>query len=399
MLEPREVPSSSLSAQYSGDASHQENAVGPVQRLDIRFTGSGSEYFRIWIVNLILTLVTLGLYWPFARARRMVYFHNNTVLGEDALGFHADPWKMFRGYLLMLALGGLYWGLTQFSRSLAWLPILVMALLWPMLWHSSLVFRLRNTSWRGVRFDFLGSLRGAYSVVLPLFLPALLLVAVAFLAQAGLIPATGLQPLLLMMGMTVLAFVLVLPWLMAGVFAYQHSGYVFTAQRAALPQHQLTRSLYVLFIKLLGLLLCLSLVLGTGAWLLLGEWKQGEASSALVLGASLAYLFMPLVAVPYLQTRVQNLLWSKTRSKHVRIRSALSFRDMLMLNSLNWLLVIVTLGLYWPFAAVRMARLRLESVSVWVQGDVNTWVAKARAQQPGVLGDAAGDFFGVDMGM
>ena len=33
----------------------------------IRFTGSGSEYFGIWIVNLLLMLVTLGLYWPFAR--------------------------------------------------------------------------------------------------------------------------------------------------------------------------------------------------------------------------------------------------------------------------------------------------------------------------------------------
>ena len=62
------------------------------QTLDIRFTGSGSEYFRIWIVNLLLTLVTLTLYLPFARARRMAYFQNNTLVGGDPLGFHADPW-------------------------------------------------------------------------------------------------------------------------------------------------------------------------------------------------------------------------------------------------------------------------------------------------------------------
>lgn len=31
---------------------------------DVAFTGSGSEYFRIWIVNILLTLVTFGLYTP-----------------------------------------------------------------------------------------------------------------------------------------------------------------------------------------------------------------------------------------------------------------------------------------------------------------------------------------------
>jgi Bacterial protein of unknown function (DUF898) len=40
-------------------------------RLDVRFTGSGSEYFRIWIVNLLLMLVTLSLYYPWAKVRRL----------------------------------------------------------------------------------------------------------------------------------------------------------------------------------------------------------------------------------------------------------------------------------------------------------------------------------------
>ena len=28
----------------------------------LAFTGSGSEYFRIWIVNIVLTVLTLGIY-------------------------------------------------------------------------------------------------------------------------------------------------------------------------------------------------------------------------------------------------------------------------------------------------------------------------------------------------
>ena len=38
-------------------------------------------------------------------------------------------------------------------------------------------FRLANTSWRGLRFRFRGSLGGAYRAMLPLFVPGLLMVA------------------------------------------------------------------------------------------------------------------------------------------------------------------------------------------------------------------------------
>ncbi|MES2699984.1 MAG: DUF898 family protein, partial [Pseudomonadota bacterium] len=69
--------------------------------LDIRFTGSGSEYFRIWIVNLLLIVVTLGIYLPWAKVRRLKYFHGNTLVGDEPLGFHGNPRKMLRGYLLV----------------------------------------------------------------------------------------------------------------------------------------------------------------------------------------------------------------------------------------------------------------------------------------------------------
>ena len=35
----------------------------------LEFTGSGGEYFRVWIVNLLLSIVTLGFYTPLARRR------------------------------------------------------------------------------------------------------------------------------------------------------------------------------------------------------------------------------------------------------------------------------------------------------------------------------------------
>ena len=54
----------------------------------IRFTGSGSEYFGIWIVNLLLMLVTLGLYYPWAKVRRLRYFYGSTSLDGSSFEYH-----------------------------------------------------------------------------------------------------------------------------------------------------------------------------------------------------------------------------------------------------------------------------------------------------------------------
>ncbi|MFT6387486.1 MAG: hypothetical protein ACJAUP_000857 [Cellvibrionaceae bacterium] len=41
----------------------------------LRFEGKGFEYFKIWMVNILLTIVTLGLYYPWAKVRHLRYFY------------------------------------------------------------------------------------------------------------------------------------------------------------------------------------------------------------------------------------------------------------------------------------------------------------------------------------
>jgi uncharacterized membrane protein YjgN (DUF898 family) len=392
----------------------QADAPSPVQALDIRFTGSGSEYFRIWIVNLLLTLVTFTLYVPFARARRIAYFQNNTLVGGDPLGFHADPWKMFRGYLLILLLGVGYWAVSNFLPSLAWLALVVFMVLWPALWRASLQFRLRNTSWRGVRLSFQGNLPSAYLSLLPFFLPALAFVLFLPAVQEGEkmapeVAQRGMQ----VVGITVLAFMALLPWLLARVKRYQHGGYAFAQERTQLRVGN--GRFYLLFLKtgfvslLVGVLAAallfavLFLAMGgqSGVRALFSGAVQPGMLGIVVLatGAGLAYLLLPLVTLPYLGARMQNLSWNGTQSSKIAFASALRFRDLFRVTLVNWLLIIVTLGLYWPFAKVRAARVKLEALSLEVQGPVDQWLSRAQQSNKGVLGDAAGDFFGVDMGL
>jgi uncharacterized membrane protein YjgN (DUF898 family) len=385
------------------------------QTLDIRFTGSGSAYFRIWIVNLLLTLVTLTLYLPFARARRMAYFQNNTLVGGDPLGFHADPWKMFRGYLLVLALGLGYWGISNFFPELAWVALLVFAVIWPALWRASLQFRLRNTSWRGVRLAFVGDLSSAYLAMLPFFIPVLAFAL--FLPDVGdgdEVPDAVAQQAAVVVGLVVLGFMVLMPWLWARIKAYQHGGYAFAQERTEFTAG--AKQFYGLSAKISGVSLLVLMGLGTVMAVLAGTMAAmgmlslddignlGEGAGMLFMvgaGAVLAmvYVLWPLIVGSYITSRFQNLLWSNTRSPHIRFTSQLKLAPLMRVNIVNWVLIALTLGLYWPFAKVRSARIRLEAMSVQVDGDVDRWVSDSLRQPAGVIGDAAGDFFGIDMGL
>ena len=389
--------------------------AGP-QTLDIRFTGSGSEYFRIWIVNLLLTLVTLTLYLPFARARRMAYFQNNTLVGGDPLGFHADPWKMFRGYLLVLALGLGYSAVSNFLPSLSWVALLVFAVLWPALWRASLQFRLRNTSWRGVRLAFVGDLKSAYLALLPFFIPALAFAV--FLPDVGdgdEVPAEVAQQAAILVGLVVLGFMVLMPWLWARIKAYQHGGYAFAQERTEFTAG--AKRFYGLSAKISGVSLLVLMGLGTVMAVLagtmaalgmlslgdLGNLGEGGGGMLFMVGAgavlAMIYVLWPLIVGSYMTSRFQNLLWSNTRSPHIRFTSQLKLAPLMRVNIVNWVLIALTLGLYWPFAKVRSARIRLEAMSVHVDGDVDRWVSDSLQQPAGVIGDAAGDFFGIDMGL
>jgi uncharacterized membrane protein YjgN (DUF898 family) len=60
---------------------------------------------------------------------------------------------------------------------------------------------------------------------------------------------------------------------------------------------------------------------------------------------------------------------------------------------------VLTLGLYWPFAAVATARMRVQALSVVARIDLDTLVARSRDRSDDASGDAAGDMFGIDIGL
>ena len=372
--------------------------------LGIRFTGSGSEYFRIWIVNLLLTVVTLGLYFPFAKARRLSYFYSNTVVDGQALAFHGDPWKMLRGFLLLAVLAVVYGVAGRLSPLSGFVAFLVLAAVWPALWRASLQFRLGNTSWRGLRFAFRGDLKGAYLAVLPIYAPlALMLAAQVYfgppVATQG-EPMNAVQAWLIFSPIVVLY--LMFPWALALIKRYQHGGYVYAAQQTQLDASGW--SFYKLSLKGLGVMLMGLVIVGivgaAAAFAAQGAFGNDLPKPLLFAALVPLYLIYFALTAPYFTVRLQNLVWNGTHSPAIQFASALRFWPMAGLTLKNWLLTAITLSLYRPFAVVATTQLRLAAVNVSVSGELDSWMA----QQPGdsaqnAAGDAAGDFFGIDMGL
>ncbi len=373
-------------------------------RLKIAFTGSGSEYFRIWIVNMLLMLLTIGIYYPWAKVRRLRYFYGNTVVEGEPLDFHGDPKKMLKGYFLVGLLFTLYSAAGQFSAAAGLVAFLIVAAIWPALLKSSMQFRMANTSWRGLRFRFNGSLGDAYRAVLPMFVPALVVVVAATqIADPQKPPGWYVA----VMGFVGLAVLLALPRLMWNIKKYQHNHYGLASLQTTFRAS--AGSFYKLSLKAFGLLLLavvlIAVLVGIVAGVTTGlRPAPGTRPMAVffglaMLGMVLYMLSLFVIAKPYFTTRLQNLVWTNTGNASLRFLSDLRFRKLLGLTLKNWLLIILTLGLYWPFAAVNTARMRLEAVRVKTRVNPETLISLMRPAEGDAVGEAGGDLFGFDIGL
>ncbi len=422
----RPAPADALLQARPSEEALQEVAAprGARQFHPVTFSGSGSEYFRIWIVNLLLIFVTLGIYFPWAKVRKLRYFYGNTQVAGHALDFHGDPKRMLRGYAVVSLLFFAYSVAGNLSPVAGGVAFLILVAIWPALVRAGQRFRLSQTSWRGLRFAFSGSMGGAYKTLLPLALPVLALVAVGLLTQptspptsqapptsrsgAAVSMAAGLAPLAVM-----LVVMLLVPLMWWTIKRYQHGNYNlgrvharFTSGMGPFYAVFLKTSLLTAAVAVLIAIVFALVAGGGGIMLALIGLGRGEGPALspwliilfIVIGG-LAYFSIFWIARPYFTSRMQNLIWNRTESSSIGFESRLRYRSLLLLGLKNWLLMVVTLGLYWPFAAIATAKLKLEAVTVVALRDLNTVVQDQVDATKDAAGDAAGDVFGIDIGM
>src|SRR5882762_5259305 len=112
----------------STDRGAAANVAAPEKRYPVEFTADTGEYFRIWIVNLALTIVTLGVYSAWAKVRKRRYFYGHTRIDGEGFEYRANPITILKGRLIAAALFALFYGVGQFAplyQLLLWIPLAV----------------------------------------------------------------------------------------------------------------------------------------------------------------------------------------------------------------------------------------------------------------------------------
>ncbi len=132
------------------------------------FKGSGAEYFRIWIVNIALSILTLGVYSAWAKVRANRYIYANTYLNGSNFEYNAEPIRILIGRIIVVGFYALFVLFSQYlfmfeiAAGIALLAFLAM----PWLVRQAISFKLRNTSYRNVPFRYEGKVRSFYGFFL-----------------------------------------------------------------------------------------------------------------------------------------------------------------------------------------------------------------------------------------
>lgn len=167
MIDPRLVPTNQSESQLG----HR-----------ISFFGKGATYFGIVALNVVLTLVTLGLYYPWAKAAYRKYLWNETEFLESRFVFNGTGKEMFKGFLIAyLIIIGFYASLSMVAFfTYGWVFIvlfyILLIVLIPFALYGAWRYRVTRTSWRGIFFSFDGNLRE----FIKLYIPNLLLTIITF---------------------------------------------------------------------------------------------------------------------------------------------------------------------------------------------------------------------------
>jgi uncharacterized membrane protein YjgN (DUF898 family) len=325
---------------------------GGKRHIGFVFSGAGYEYFKIWIVNILLTIVTLGLYAPWAKVRNTQYFYGNTSLDNASFAFTANPKKMLIGRLIALGLLLVFMGINAVSPIAAGLLGIGLIFVFPWVLNRTLAFYARNTTYRNIRFRFVGTYMEA--------LKKFLLWPIAGMLSLGL-----LMPYVLYKQQTYTA----------EHHRYGNKSFNFSA--SAEDYYKLCLMAFALVIvgAIFGGLL--SLVLP----------QLGVAG--IMLGYALGIL--------YFMTAMNNLIFNNlTLSSHdFKANYELASFGWIMLS--NFFLTLITLGLYIPWAKVRLASYAAERTAVDVSGDLDQFAAVSQPDES-AFGEEFGDVFDMEVG-
>ncbi|HSV17395.1 MAG TPA: YjgN family protein [Casimicrobiaceae bacterium] len=335
-----------------------------------QFTGRTSVYFRIWIVSLALSVLTLGIYSAWGKVRKKRYLFDHTRVDGSGFEFRGSPAAILRGRIIALVLfGGIaLGGHVMIELRLALIAVLI--LLTPWIAVASARFNARNTFYRNVGFDFDGTLRESIKVFLGFGAIALVTLGLAY------------------------------PW-----FRARRARFIAGRHRfGATPfTSDVETGDFVLMYLFSGLALVACVGLFFGAMVIaavMGGRAEPDAGPPLPAFYAVIVLLYGsyLVIFAFMRARTQNLIANGTVIGPLRLRSKLRTPWLAWLYLTNVLAVIGSIGLATPWAVVRLARYRARTLVLVAAAPLGTLMSAPRGSASATAAEVS-DLFDVDVAL
>ncbi|MDQ2642550.1 MAG: YjgN family protein [Myxococcota bacterium] len=336
--------------------------------LPFQFTGNTSEYFRIWIVNTLLSIVTLGIYSAWAKVRRKQYFYRHTWVEGTSFDYLADPIKILKGRLVIGAIIAVLAVSQQYSPVLYVGLLVLLVFASPWLVVKALAFNARNSAFRNIRFAFAGRTGEAYSTYLK------------------------------MLGIYLITCGLGYPYMQWKLTQFVVTRHYYGDQEFSWRTR--SNDYFMVYLKALGMVLpAYVLFVGFGVISALSA-KQSSGFEPpppwllfTAMGVVYAYLLIPAA---FVRARIGNLVYGGIQIENHVFSSNQRARELIKLYAVNAVAILFSLGLMIPWAQIRLAKYRAEHLTLHALGPLfaeNLGLDQGRS----ALGDAANDLGDLDL--
>lgn len=361
-----------MSSIGSDNALKEESSIeNELQVYRSEFRGSATEFFRIWIVNVVLTILTLGVYSAWAKVRTRRYFYGNTFVAESNFDFHADPISILKGRSILVIVAVFYVGLIKLFPAAVILVWLVFAALFPWVYVKAVSFNLANSSYRNLRFGFDPLIKDAYVLMFENWL------LVFFTFGFG-------YPVLL----------------------YRYNQFTIRHMRYGAKRFEFSsrwEDFYTIAIVGFGAGAAVVVVGGILAvgLIFLGKLagESGKFVGSLGIGVIFAFAYAGiLIAGAYVRAKTPNLIASASRLGPIRFRSELKGREVIWIYITNALAIAFSFGFMVPWAMVRMVRYRTSRTMLLANRSELDQLVQGETNRLGAVADAAADFGDFDLG-
>lgn len=373
------------------------------QAIRFEFHGKGREFFRIWVANLLLSIITLGIYSAWAKVRTKQYFYRSTSLDGAFFNYIADPVKILKGRSIVLVVVAVIYGISLIDPLYSTILTGSLSLLMPVFIHRSLKFNAHCSRYRNLRFSFRGTLREAFMI--SFLLPVLFGTSSAgLIAIAQQMEAYGSVELISTGTFITYAFFFV-PYLLYRYkkYAVSHTWYGNSPLHFGTPYKEFCLLMAEFYAWIFFGLLFIDLVFPatfTLAWeiVLSGDPTGISAEEALQLAPLLTFAsILPLFIYVLYNVRINNMVFNHTQVEGAELRSTFTIASYLRLCLTNGLILIFSGGLGWPLVRIRTAHYKARHTHMIVHKSLNHFVSHM-GSNTGALGDAVGDYLDMDFG-